>query len=240
MKYIITTGFYTSRAVTPNFVGQTGQEKADFFDIWYDNTLKYAKPEKIFIINSNAEILPKEKKGIWIDLDYNFGYPANMIGRNYLFRFNGWTVAYVCGAMLAYANGYDFIFKEQDCLAFNGWVEQLYRDLELSGKKMLIGSECSSVPGLRCEQSLTIIKHDFILDFLQERFNMPQPDGGDGHTATEWKYADIMQKRANEIGYISFGYGRTRPQNGFSPIETFYVQQTLNHEVEKLKEINLI
>lgn len=234
MSYSITTGYWCGEG---GFRGGDTASKSEFFNLWVSNTLKYSEPKRIFVINPNSLVLPNDLREdicSWIHLDHNFGHVHDMHGNDYRFRFCGWTQSFVMGAMLAYANNTDFIYKEQDCLAFGRWVERLYEDMEKGSKKMLLGME--SFPGMRIEQSLVIIKHDFILEFLKELFDLPLPDGGLGKMLPEAKFASIMDKRP-EIGQMSFGIGRGRPIIFDEP---FYVQQLNREELALLSNFGLV
>ena len=234
MKYSIVTGYWCGEG---GFRGGDTTSKAEFFELWLSNTLKYSEPSRIFVINPNSLVLPTdlhENTCSWIHLDHNFGHVHDMHGSDYRHKFCGWTQSFILGAMLAYANNTDLIYKEQDCLAFGPWVQRLYEDMEKNGKKMLLGME--SFPGMRIEQSLVIIKHDFINEFLKELFDIPFPDGGLGKVLPEAKFAAIMDKR-KEVGYMSFGVGRARPILFDAP---FYVQQLSKEEIDFLKNIGLV
>jgi len=226
MSYLISSGYWSGKG----FRGQDGSDRADFFKIWLDNTFAYASPQKIIVVDSNSEILPPDPEDLskveWIKLNHNFGHVFDMVGSGYQNKFGGWSVGFLVGAMMAYANNCDFIYKEQDCLCFGSWVESLYNDLEKFGKRMLIGRQ--SHPAVLIEQSLVIIKHDFILDFIQKLISINKPDGGEGRYVPEFKFYDLLCQNS-EIGLMSMGYGR---QKSFNFDEAFYTQQP---SVENLK-----
>lgn len=233
MDYIIGTGYWSGHG----FRGNDGRERADFFNIWAINTFQFATPKKLYIIDSNSSQLPLAIEGIgtWIRLDHNFGHIFDMYGDNYLYRFGGWSIGFILGAFLAYSNKCDFIYKEQDCLAFGPWVESLYEDLNKNNLKMLMGKP--SYPGFKIEQSLIIIKHEFILEFIKELLNIPENDGGEHHICPENKFYNIMLKHPKEIGYMSMGVGRARPLPMMFP---FYAQQITETEIGELKSMQFI
>lgn len=227
-NYQILTGYWSGKGCR----GEDGDERAIFFnDYWYPNTVKYGKTTDIFVINSNSTIVP-EKLGAWLDLQFNFGHLGDWDGKN---KFTGWAMTFILGAIVAYANNKDLIFKEQDCLAFGNWVEAMYETMDKTGAEMVIGAPEDS-NGQALEQSLFMIKRASILDFVMAYLDIPQ---NDREMINESKFKHILDNQfKRRSAYLPFGYGRRRPKKWQD--ETFYIQQVTQEEIDKLKELNLV
>ncbi len=240
-RYIITTGFFCGK----NWRNTGSQAEANricaFFDIWLKNTTMFARPVDIITIAAPSDQLPAPelRKGQWLYLQHNLGHAHDLDSMDISPKFCGWSAAYILGAMTAYANNCDYIFKEQDCLAFGPWVDLMYRTLDETGCEMLVGRE--NVMGMRLEQSLTIIKHSFILEFVKLFLEWPGSDGGKGkYKRPEIKFAEIMDYSMGKIGHLPFGYGRTRPSFGIDTRKPFYLQQITPQELEILRNGKLV
>jgi hypothetical protein len=238
MKYSITTGYWSGKG----WRGEDGSEKAKFFEeIWWPNIIKGARDAKdVFVINSNAETLPTNKYGKWIDLTFNLGHVHDLDVNSYPNKkFGGWSMAYLMGAMLCYSNDTDFIFVEQDCIPVGNWIERMYSDLNNKNADILMGRQCDA-DGQALEQSLTIIRHRSILPFVGALINLNMNDAGPGYVRPEAKFRTILESDEfrNKTSYLSFGYGRSRPLSWAE--ETYYVQQLSDNDIKKLKFHNKI
>lgn len=238
MKYSIFTGFYSDET----------DEKAKLFeDFWYPNTIKYCNKENglldIFVINSNGKVLPNKNKEYckWVDLPYNPGHVHWLDGDvNFPKKFGGWSLAFLTGALIAYSSNVDYCFKEQDCVAFNGWIQYFYQELENFNSSMLVGRAQDS-DGQGLEQSLFIIKHDFILPFITEYLSFNHNDAGNGYIRPEAKFRTIINtKFKDKVTDMKIGYGRSRPNGLFNKDEIFYLQKPRKEELFDLKNLGLI
>lgn len=234
-KYTIITGYWAGK----NWRGQDGREKADFYKIWEDNTFKYSSPFDVFVIdpNSQEDLLPEKLDRVkWIRFA-NQGcclhvHDGDNLNKSYKQKFGGWSLSIMQGMLLAYSNDSDFIYKEQDCLAFNGWVESMYQTLEKKGARMLVGRK-QDAAGQALEQSLFIIKHDFILPFLNAYLSLQANDAGEGFLRPEGKFEYLRRLLfEKEMQFLDFGFGRTRPEVDFDFSLPYYVQQLTNEEVK--------
>lgn len=229
-NYTIITGYWNGK----NSWRKESQEyKKYFFDVWYENTIKYSNPKDIFVINSGSEFLPEKKLGKWVDLSFNLGHVHDLDNNDYYIKkFGGWSMSFIIGAYICYANNTDMIYKEQDCLAFNQWVDTMYDELEKNNKKMLFGNPShSDNQGL--EQSLFLIKHESLLNFVNLYTSIKYNDSGVGNLRPEMKFRFIIDNFFNNVySYIPFGFGRSRPNT--KPNGPYYFQQINESELKDL------
>jgi len=240
MSYIIVTGYYTDPRIQPDSYYQS------LFDTWWKNTLyttRHCQPDEIYVINNNGNIPESQKKGKWVDISYNLGHvvecmaTGSMPGKH---NICGWTMSTLLGALIAYSNNCDLVYKEQDCLAFGPWAETLGNVLR-DGIKITTGKLSSDLP-FKVEQSLFGVKYDFLLEFVSSYLSIPQPDS---EMVPEHKWHQLIEGEWKEkFAWLPFGYGRQRPVNYDDKV--FYVQHDphsrsiSNEEFNKLKERKLI
>jgi hypothetical protein len=199
MKYAIGTGY-------------TGNE--ELFRLWLNNT-NDAHPSHIFVCAAGDYPCPKG------DIVYtegpNWGHVFDMQHDG---RFGGWSMGFMHGMMQAYARGCDYIYKEEDCFAFGDWVKNIYA----VDKNMVFGEYDHP---LKVEQSLVLVKWDFIPDFLSAFLGIRESDK---IIWPEKKFSMMLEKFPDEIGFIPFGYGRNRPID-FSQ-KTWYAQKLSAFEMK--------
>lgn len=239
-KYTIITGYFAGQ--TDMMTAERAAKMPDFFHLWLENTRKYSEPTDIFVINNGSTIMPYRGTfgnsiGKWIDLSYNFGHVHTLDHNdNPNKRFCGWSLTFIMGCMLCYSNNTDMIFKEQDCLAFGDWTKRLYEDL--GTKKMLVGKK-EDANGQGLEQSLMLIKHDFLMPFCLNFMALNYNDAGAGFVRPEMKFRMLMEQLfSNEMGFMTIGYGRN-PAINFDDKE-FYVQQISVPTMEELFKRKLV
>lgn len=137
------------------------------------------------------------------------------------------------GCLLAYQEEADMIFKEADCLAFGHWVDRLYTEIGDAG--MICGhkNENGDAVGLTAN-SLCLIKHAFLLDFVREYLSIPE---GDAKIDPEAKF-DIIAKKTGKIVQTTMGCDRARPL----PLgdEAWYAQKFTVDELGTLRAKGLI
>jgi hypothetical protein len=205
MSLIIGTGYW-----------KADQKCEDFYvKHWLPNTLKYADPEKIIVTNSASPPIKSPEIVQWLNLTAN---PAHGTKLKENIQFEGWSLGFIHGALYAHSCHCDYIFKEQDCLAFGPWVERMYAACE--GKQMVTG-ELWNHPkrDYTIELSLMLIKYEFIIPFLAQLF----ADLGMGNKVRpEKKFLTIRDNNPDSIGTIDFGYGGNRP---FKCDDCFYIQK---------------
>lgn len=220
---------------THNYHIGTGYHAAsgsdDFFRTWYKNTLRFSEPKRITVLSDSKSILPF-KTGLILDLnlDGNLGHFMQLVSGEKQYLINGWSGTIVTLALIAYCDECDFIFKEQDCLAFGPWAEKMYD--ELGGAKAIWGN-CSFMP---CEQSLFLVMHDQIPQFVQHYLDGPPQNrtgefGEDKFKRMEGYHPDLYKR-------FSFGVGRDRPIVWDDPV--FYFQQAKSEDVEEARKRGLL
>ena len=141
----------------------------------------------------------------------------------------------LAGAMLAYTDESDFIYVEEDCLAFGPWVDRLYEDM--GEAVMAFGLKHQSPPWMPCSQSLFIVRHSFIPTFVSTYLRMGRD--GDVRTLGEQKFVIMEQQYGPTlIRRMSFGVDRERPIPWGA--EVFYFQQPTKAELEEAATLGLI
>jgi tetratricopeptide (TPR) repeat protein len=218
-RYVIVTGYFSD--------GSRAAE--DFFRIWYDNTLKYAKPHRIYVINAASKPVDYGDC-VWINLSENLGHALGGMSRRQ--QLGGWSMALFVGAMLAYLERADFIYKEQDCLAFGDYVERLYTEIGPAGFIAGHINESGQAAGL-LGTALMLGKLNFLPEFIARYLSLRASD------------VDFLQEnKMSEIGksgrlvYSSMGYDRSRPVNLSDP--SFYFQKITADELAALRRAGLI
>ena len=228
-KYVIISGYYAGEKKTTQF----SISKEEFFETWYENTIRYCNPEKVYIVNVSKAKPSRQFPDIeWINMSDNLGHVNDLLNNNDTISLSGYTLSVLIGMLIAYNNKSDFIYKEQDCLAFGDWINELYNQLGQTDKKMLIGR--GHMEGF-IEQSLFICKYDYILEFVLQYLNFKT---GDYPHFPEKKFVEIMTNQQDKIGFFDFGYGRIRPVNFDDKI--FFIQQPTDEELTELKKRKLI
>jgi hypothetical protein len=217
-KYHIGTGFHSPPSDHPS----SEFEKSEFFRTWMRNTLRYSFPKRITIMSDSGSVLPYESDLILnLNLSGNLGHFMELLSGAKPYKINGWSGVIVTLALIAYCDECDFIFKEQDALAFGPWVEAMYEQLGAAGA---IWGNCSFMP---CEQSLFLVKHGHIPDFVAHYLDGP-PQNRDGEFG-EHKFKRMEEKYPEKYKRFSFGSGRDRPIPWDDPV--FYFQQAKSEDV---------
>ena len=228
-KYIIVSGYYAA---------ENDVRKHNFLDIWCNNTFRYCQPDAAYIINSKGFISENDRNlltGTYgckiIDLTYNLGHVNDLINNN-SHHLCGWTMSTLIGALLAYSCNCDMIYKEQDCLAFGDWTGKMYERLLLRNVRMLVGRNDT----MQIEQSLFIIRNDFLLDYITSMLSISQSDS---ELLPEFKFS-LLKKIVfpGKIDFLDFGYGRNRPVDYDENV--FYMQQIADNELKELGNRGLI
>lgn len=235
MSYVIGSGWH-----------DPANQHSDWHEVWLDNTVKTSRPEMIFVIGDSGSFEPWSYKNVSVDrtprADYQFikltgdlGKYSKLLDGTKTHAFNGWTGGVLAGAMLAYCNESDFIYKESDCLAFGNWVGQLYAELGEGG--IICGGPVNNPPVVMpCSQSLFLVRHWFIPEFVGAFLTSPGQRSHD--QLGEAKFAAWMRQNPSKWRQMSFGYDRNRPFNVADPV--FYVQQVTPDELNVLREAALL
>lgn len=229
-NYIIGTGYYA---------GIAEGRKAAFFDVWYDNIVKYSNPVDVFVVNAGSQTLPT-KRGKWQDFIWNCGHAHQMDnGEKPIRSIGGWSMGFLLSCMNAYHSNADLIYAEQDCLFFNDAIEQLYQESEEFKAGVITGRPVDS-DNQGLEQSFFLVKNDFLLPFVQHYIAIDKPEGGPGYLRTERKFINIMNGVFNgHMAFTRMGYGRGRPDY-FRADENFYIQKVTDSEISSLQGMGLL
>jgi hypothetical protein len=220
MKYQIYSGFCEN--IDPKKYANHNAD--DWFDIWVKNTVKYTQS----IINIFGPDIPKNIKSdsnrIAIIGQYpNLGHVGDYIHGNRTGRWCGWTAGVIYGMIHAYVHGVDFLYKEQDCLAFGNYVSKMYDDCVNAD---IVYGSCKL---MNAAQSLFLVKRHAIPDIIASLAN---DDDKDVLPENKFMRLPVKQKR------LSFGYDRDRPFNVNDTI--FYIQQLTQADMDILNNNNLL
>lgn len=220
VNYVICTGFFHKP--------EHRAAAEAFYRLWYVNTFRHAKPARVIVLANGGCRIPGAP-GHWIYCDGNLGHAHQLSSGQKPHAMCGWSAAFVTLAMLAYCDEVDLIFKEQDCLAFGPWVERMYAEIGTRG--MIFGSN-----QFACAQSLVLIKHAFIPDFV--RLYMDQGSEQSKSNECEMKFARLEAAHPDLFGRFSFGVDRARPIP--YDAEVMYCQHLQPQEMEELRRRKLI
>lgn len=218
MKYLIGSGYH------PNSTAEW------FYPIWAANTFQYSNPEQVVVVADSGARSPVEYEAIqWLAMNGDLGHVYDLLSQRKDYAFCGWSMTVCITALLAYFNECDYIHKEQDCLAFGPWVEQLYE--ESKGKEVLTGK----AEGIICAQSLFWIRHRFIPEFV--RMYLGTGDERLEENLGEVKFKRLEEKYPSDFGRYSFGYDRERP---IRYDHVFYAQKLTPAELLELRSKRLV
>ena len=232
MSYILGTGYFDSGSGRPDW----------FAGVWLENTVLFADPlpERIIVVsvgNSHPPYPAVTPEGnvriITLDLPGNPGHVHQLIGKSKPakpYHYTGVTATFLAVCGIAYANECDFIYKEQDCLAFGPWVTKLY--CELGGAGMIFG-RCRV---LGSAQSLFLVRHHFLPTFMAHLIQSGSEQ--DPRNLPEHKFTRLMAEMPECVRYCSFGYDRDRPLN--MDDGCWYAQKFTSEELKQLEAMRLI
>jgi len=224
--YIIGTGYHSSpdrRAMLEWF-----------WHLWLDNTRRYSNPREVVILASGniyPDWVPDEPETNWIYLSGNLGHCGSLLSGEKPYRFCGCLAGMMTLALYAYCSEADFIYKEQDTLAFGPWVEQMYAEI---GRHGCIFGSCGNV--MPSSQALLLVKHGFIPDFVRLYLGTGSENTPDN--MPECKFARLEKEHPNLFCRYSFGYDRARPFNVNDKV--WHAQKFTCEELELLAAAKLI
>jgi hypothetical protein len=146
------------------------------------------------------------------------------------YHFCGWSISFVTLALIAYANETDFIYREQDVLAFGPWVERMYAEIGDAG---MIFGKAKCMPAV---QSLVLCKHEFIPEFV--RLFMGTGSEQIKSNEGEIKFMRLEQENPGKFARYSFGCDRDRPL----PLkdDCFYAQHLTGDELRQIVKAGLL
>lgn len=222
MKYLLGSGMYS--------------QGTHFGKIWVENNYRAdIQPRERFIL----QVGDAQHRGWLGDNHYyacweNLGHVGALLSGEKKHEFCGWSAAMLTMAMLAYTSECDFLYKEEDCLAFGPWVSQMYADLGTRG--MVFGRKMNSPPYMECSQSLFLVRHHFIPEFVRRYLEL----GSDGDVGNlpETKFAKMEAANPQHYARLSFGYDRERPINFDDKV--WFAQKFTEQELQELNKRGLI
>ena len=211
--------------------------RKEFSRVWHFNTLQ-AKPEPsriVVIVEGGAEIPIHSPNMDLIRLTGDLGNFMTLHHKQKPHSFTGWTASMVALAMIAYIDESDFIYKEQDCLAFGPCIERMYSDL--GDGDIVFGAAHNSAPWMTSSQSLFMIRHGFITEFICKYLGYGHE--GDLNNLGEHRFTRMLNELGPErVKTLSFGVDRERPLPFDAPV--WYGQKFTDEELNEMHRRQLI
>jgi hypothetical protein len=228
-NYTCVSGYHRER-------GFTGIDT--FFKIWMENLCKLTpEPEQLIIIADSGARPPMGELFAAPPFDVTIVPIRGDLGNCHALlngikphKFAGWSGVVLAGAMLAYCNETDMVFYEEDVIHKGDVIGKMYEEIGDAG--IIFGS----TDGMPSAQSLFLIKHDYLPEFV--RLFLSQESQQMKENLGENIFARLQQERPSEWKRFSFGYDRTRPFN--LDDEVLYLQHITADEMGSLKEKGII
>jgi len=230
MRFLLGSSFFDGGKNGPDF-------RRAFVPIWQENVAKLRpQPSRIVVVSEGGSKRPGSYSNTdVIRLTGDCGHCEQLVKGERNNEFSGWSASMTALAMLAYADMADFLYFEEDCLAFGDVIGQAYRDMGYGD--IVFGRKMTSPPWQPCAQALFLVRHRFLPKFVSMYLGL----GGE-RTRTnlgEAKFCHIERaigpKRAKRL---SFGVDRERPIPWDAPV--FYCQQWSPAELDEARSRNLI
>lgn len=211
---LIGTGFWSDR--------ESFFDNLSLFNRWLDNTALVS--ENIVVVDNSER--PLNQESLWparaIRCERNLGHVCNRLAATPT-PLLGWSMSWIQSALVAYADGCDFIYKEQDCFAFGDWLTIVRNNQETAmsfGRNQVVG----------CEQSLFYIQHHYILTAVRNYLAMQEHDCD---LIPEQKFMRMRSHSPSDVGYHSLPGGRDRPLPNLK--KPFYAQKITPEEWIQIK-----
>ncbi len=218
-EILIGTGFYA----TP----ETYEANKTFFNTWWHNKKRYRWDVNIHVADCsepNCGLYPDDVPMTRLGhLGYTGG--GNTIRGN---RIMGWSMSWIVPALVAYSENCDYIYKEQDCLAFGDWIPVVRGD----GK----GFHCGRHSQTASEQSLFFLERDFIPDFISAYLSFKQ---NDLEILPESKGPAAARLCGITDPFFDMPFGRDRPLTIYTD-RPWYAQRFTFDELMQCKEAGLL
>lgn len=200
-----------------------------FHNLWWRHNIGSIYPTKVVIISTIAA--PPSSNGEWIRLASNLGHCDDMLYAGRDLFMPGCPATWMAGCWLAYASECDFLYLEQDMLAFGPWLDRLYQDL--GAKRAIFGSgkihKGSST-------SLFLVRWKYIpewcADYLAEgKENVYE-------RLPERKWFRMAERKPEHYARLSFGFDTDRPLDIAQPV--WYGQKFTRTEMLSMEKAGLI
>lgn len=202
---LIGSGFYS----TP----ETHLEKLRFLSLWIENTLPFCP----VIVDNSKSRLKRWVSFESVRIQNNAGHCSLPINQT-VGPMLGWSISWIIPAFIAYSEGCDFVYKEQDCLCFGDWLPHI------KTHRMAFG-RCQQ---MRIETCLFYIRHDFIIEAIHRFMGFKAHDAIE---SVESKFERMMANDPENIGFHDLPGGRDRPWPEQLP---FCVQKITDEELKLL------
>jgi len=236
MNYLLGSGYFTKDPANDLFL-----------PIWRKNLFDHTRPTPTLIViisvggswtKGQAFGAARPAPTVVLPLKGNLGHIHQLIGKETPAKphaYCGWSASVLALALIAYNAELDFVYREQDALCFGDYIGEMYR--QLGNAKMIFGSyKQGGVHMMPCAQSLFLIKHDFIPEFVKLYLEMPDDRRID--FLPETKFQRLERTYAARVKRFDFGCDRARPLPFRDPV--WYAQKLTPDELTDLKRRNLI
>jgi hypothetical protein len=165
-----------------------------------------------------------------IPLTGNLGHAHDLLYHGFKNKFAGGPAVLMALAALAYVDQADLVYWESDCLCFGDVIGRLYREIGDGG---IIFGRSKVMP---CENSLFLLKHEFIPQFLAT-YMLSAPE----HTPDqicEMKFRRWADQYLSQWRFHTMNGGRDRPL----PVDDkeWYCQKITVDELAVLNERGLV
>jgi hypothetical protein len=207
---------------------------------WASNIERWATPKPQLIVTLSTGASPIDCSDVFtcdyqnISCNHNLGHVGHLIHGEKSNQLCGWSASFLGLAMIAYNSGIDYVFQEQDCLAFGDYIGQMYCDLGDFGQ-MAFGAKMASPPYMSSAQALVLVKHAYIPTMVRN-YIVQGPDGL--ASLPEQKFSGIEEMDWQHVRRLSFGVDRERPIPWESPV--WYAQKFSPEELDEAKRRGLL
>jgi hypothetical protein len=231
-NYLLGTGYFDGGTPGLNW----------FAKLWLDNTILYADPlpQRIVVLSVGDSHPPYPREAAeglvkidTLDFEGNLGHVHQLLGRAAPPKKNaycGAIGAFMTLSLIAYSAELDFVYKEQDCLAFGPWLNRLYHCAEGGSMAFGRGQELGSA------QSLFLVRHWFIPAFV--RFLLEAGSERELANLPEFKFNRLIAEMPDQVKWLDFGYDRDRPFNHRDTV--WYAQKLTPEELRLLARERLV
>lgn len=219
LNYIIGSGFH-KLTFDENFV--------PFACLWYQSIIRQ-DPESSIVVVTTGEDFPIEDNRLLQSIrTSNLGHVGDLIAGEKSHKLCGWSASVMALCLIAYNSGKDLVYIEEDCLCFGPWLEQAYADM--GEADCVFGRKHESAPWQPCSNSLFIVRHRFLLEFVQRYLALPP----DGEMTPENKFAIMEADTPQHFARLGFGVDRERPLPWEATV--WYAQRWTADELRTLAE----
>ncbi len=199
-RYLVGSSYFDKRQAN----------RPEFFLHWQANTARVLpNATRVVIIAEAGSIPPGPIPPNYdvVHLSGDLGHITMLESGEKPYVHGGWTAHMLSLAMMAYCDEADFIYKESDCLAWGDIEGQMYRDMTDEGD-IVFGHAHPGPPGMPSSQSLFLVRHRFIPEFVRSYLAY----GPDAKMYGETKMCKLRDDFGGaRIRMLSFGADRCRP-----------------------------